>query len=135
MRTSATPRGGELRLDAIELRRAMAVRGLLAQDLSRLAGIAEPTLSGALRGRPVSATTIGRIARALAATPPIGLVGIETLFEVAPSPSAPPSDIVMADGTRGEQPDMPTSDTAAEGPTPAAIKEAGDDTTQLRSSG
>ncbi len=89
MRTSATPRGGELRQDAIELRRAMAVRGLLAQDLCRLAGIAEPTLSGALHGRPVTGTTVGRIAQALADTPPIGLDGIDRLFRVAPAPGQP----------------------------------------------
>lgn len=92
MRTSATPRGGELRLDALELRRAMALRGLLAQDLCRLAGIAEPTLSGALRGRPVTGTTIGRIARALADMPPIGLDGIERLVLVTSSLIQPESE-------------------------------------------
>lgn len=68
------------------MRKAMAVRGLLAQDLCRLAGIAEPTLSGALRGRPVSGTTVGRIARALADTPPISLEGIDQLIRVTSAP-------------------------------------------------
>lgn len=67
----------------------MAVRGLLAVDLCQLAGVAEPTLSGALRGRPVTGTTIGRIARALADTPPIGLEGIERLVRVMSAPSQP----------------------------------------------
>ena len=67
----------------------MAVRGLLGQDLCRLAGIAEPTLSGLLRGRPVTASTIGRIARALAENPPIPLSGIEDLVRVAPPPPRP----------------------------------------------
>ncbi len=92
MRSSATSRGGELRLDPVELRRALALRGLLAQDLCRLAGVAEPTLSGALRGRPVSGTTIGRIARALANTPPIALDGIDRLIRVAPDLSQPESE-------------------------------------------
>ena len=81
-----TPRGGQLRLDPAELLRAMAIRGLLAQDLCRLAGIAEPTLSGALRGRSVTGTTIGRLAKALADTPPIALEGIERLVVVASAP-------------------------------------------------
>lgn len=97
----------------------MAVRGLVATDLCRLAGIAEPTLSGALHGRPVTGTTIGRIARALAHTPPIALDGIDRLVRVTPGPGQPGSINEITAGV----------------PTPAAGKEAGDDTTQLRSSG
>lgn len=85
-------RGGQLRLDPAELLRAMAVRGLLAIDLCRLAGISQPTLSGALRGRPVTGTTIGRLARALAETPPIALEGIERLVVVASALSQPGSE-------------------------------------------
>ena len=94
----------------------MAVRGLLAQDLCRLAGVAEPTLSGALRGRPVSGTTIGRIARALADTPPIGLEGIDRLVRVTPGPGQP----------------RPTSEITAGDSTPAVIEEEGDEAAQLQ---
>lgn len=109
-------RGGQLRLDPAELLRAMAIRGLLAIDLCRLAGVAEPTLSGALRGRPVTGATIGRIARALAATPPIGLEGIDRLVRVRSVPGQPGS----------------TSETTAGGAAPTVIEEIGDKAAELQ---
>ncbi|MHB1940784.1 MAG: helix-turn-helix domain-containing protein [Candidatus Dormibacteria bacterium] len=111
-----TPRGGQLRLDATELLRAMAIRGLLAQDLCRLAGIAEPTLSGALRGRPVTGTTIGRLARALAETPPIALEGIDRLVRVTSVPGQPGS----------------TTENTAGGSTPTVLEKIGDEAAQLQ---
>jgi len=106
--TPRAPRGGQLRLNPAELLRAMAIRGLLAIDLCRLAGVAEPTLSGALRGRPVSGTTIGRLARALADTPPIALEGIDRLVRVTSASGQPGAEHTNAA-------EAPTAPAAMEG--------------------
>lgn len=91
-----------VRIDGEELRRALAMRGLLQQDLARLAGVSETGISLAIRGRPIRPSTFGRIAQALAAAPVVELSGAERLF-----------------GPRA------TDTTAAPGPSPeAAVTEA-----------
>ena len=81
MQTHASPSGAGLVLDPATWRRALGVRGLRQQDLARRAGVAETTISGALRGRPVTATTFARLARALATVPVVSLPeGVETLL-------------------------------------------------------
>jgi transcriptional regulator with XRE-family HTH domain len=83
MRSNPNSRGGQLALDPTELRRAMARRGLLARDLALLAGLAPATVSGALHGRPVTAPTVARLAKALAATEPVPLDVLDHLLVVA----------------------------------------------------
>ena len=85
-----------VRIDGDELRRALAVRGLLQQDLARLAGVSETGISLAIRGRPVRPSTFGRIARALAAAPVIELEGAERLFR------APAGDTAAAPALEAE---------------------------------
>ena len=81
METNASRCEAGLVLDPAAWRRALGIRGLLQQDLARLAGVAETTVSGALRGRPITATTFARLARALAAVPAVSLPeGVETLL-------------------------------------------------------
>ena len=83
-------RGGYLRLDGPIVRLAMASRGLDSRDLAYLAGVATSTLSGALHGRPITATTAARLGRALAATPVIEVPGLAHLGLLAPSSAPPP---------------------------------------------
>ena len=81
MRADTSPSEVGLVLDPTAWRRALGVRGLLQQDLARRAGVAETTISGALKGRPVTATTFARLARALATVPVVSLPeGVETLL-------------------------------------------------------
>jgi len=68
-------------IDGGELRRALAMRGLLQQDLAQLAGVSETGISLAMRGRPIRTSTFGRIARALAAAPVIELAGADCLIK------------------------------------------------------
>lgn len=111
MQTHGSPGGAGLVLDPAAWRRALGLRGLLQQDLAHRAGVAETTISGALRGRPVTATTFVRLVRALAAVPIVDLPeGVGTLLAEA------------------------TNDAAAEVTTPAAIKEVGGPGAQLQHS-
>jgi len=48
------------------LEREMAVPGMQAVDLARIAGVSAATLSAAMQGRAVSARTLRKIALALA---------------------------------------------------------------------
>ncbi len=59
------------RFDAAALQRALAVRGLSGADLARLAKISHPTVSQALRGRPVAMRSFSAIVRALSETDPL----------------------------------------------------------------
>lgn len=90
-----------IRIDGDELRRALAMRGLLQQDLAQLAGVSETGISCAIRGRPVRPSTFGRITRALAAAPVIDLAGAERLFAAEPrdgtaAPSPTPGAAITA---------------------------------------
>ena len=96
-----------VRIDGDELQRALAVRGLLQQDLARLAGVSETGVSLAIRGRPVRPSTFGRIARALAAAPVIELEGAERLFMAEPgdttaAPSPAPEAAVVEASSSGQ---------------------------------
>jgi len=71
-------------VDAAELSEALAMRGLLQKDLALIAGVSETSISLAMRGRPVRASTFARIARGLAAAPVIELVGAERLIRTDP---------------------------------------------------
>ena len=53
----------------VRLEREMAVRGLQAVDLARMAGVSAATLSAAMQGRAVSVRTLRKIALALVRTP------------------------------------------------------------------
>ncbi len=90
-----------IRIDGDELRRALAMRGLLQQDLARLAGVSETGVSLAIRGRPVRTSTFGRIARALEAAPVIELEGAERLLvrpDAGDSKAAPAREAGAARG-------------------------------------
>jgi predicted transcriptional regulator len=56
-------------IDADRLRYEMAVRGLTAGDLARMAGIDANTLTRALHGRPVTMRTVRMITSTLLAQP------------------------------------------------------------------
>jgi len=67
-------------IDAGQLREALAMRGLLQKDLALLAGVSETSISLAMRGRPVRASTFARIAGGLAAAPLVDLPGARSLI-------------------------------------------------------
>ena len=73
-----------VRLNAEQLNRELARRGWNATDLARASGCSAATISGARRGRPVSSTTLCKIAEALRAAPVIPgideLIGTELTF-------------------------------------------------------
>jgi hypothetical protein len=56
-------------LDAAQLRHQLAVRGLCAVDLAELARLSPPTVSQALRGRPVSPRSVRALVTALDSVP------------------------------------------------------------------
>lgn len=58
-------------LAADRLRFELARRGWGNADLARAARVSPPTVTAALAGRRVAPTTLVRIARALADTPPV----------------------------------------------------------------
>ena len=61
--------GNGIQFDQGRLRRAMSVRATTGKQLAEVAGVTGPTVSQACLGRVVSATTAGKIARALALLP------------------------------------------------------------------
>ena len=58
-------------LDGDELRRQLTLRGMTAADLARLASVSAPTVSQALRGRPLSPHSVKAIVNALARVNPL----------------------------------------------------------------
>jgi transcriptional regulator with XRE-family HTH domain len=65
-----------LRLRSEAFRLQLALRGMSQADLARKAGLSEATVSAAARGVPVAPQTlrrIGRIGKALAAEPLLGV--------------------------------------------------------------
>lgn len=73
------------------LRRQMVIRGLRASDLAKLAGVSESTVSLALAGRRISATSFAALSRALGQAQPIP--GAQELL---------PEDPEVAIGTGGD---------------------------------
>ncbi len=67
-----------VRMNAEQLDRELARRGWNATDLARASGCSAATISGARRGRPISSTTLCKIAEALRSTPVIP--GIDELI-------------------------------------------------------
>lgn len=65
------------------LRQELARRGWSAADLARQADLSPPTVSAALAGRPISARSLGQIARAFLRVPPLDV--IDGLILGAPS--------------------------------------------------
>jgi len=65
-------------MNADQLDRELARRGWNATDLARASGCSAATISGARRGRPVSSTTLCKIAQALRQAPVIP--GIDDLI-------------------------------------------------------
>lgn len=55
-------------INSDRLRRELLRRGWSGADLSRRTGISKPTISCAMRGRPIQPRTLKRIARALSET-------------------------------------------------------------------
>lgn len=68
-------------LDADRFRLELGRRGLSQEEFCRLAGIAEPTLSRALNGRPVQPTTLRKLDVALRRAPMVadGLIAAEAV--------------------------------------------------------
>lgn len=66
-------------LDANRIRLELGRRGLTQEEFCRLAGVAEPTLSRALNGRPVQPTTLRKLDVALRRAPTLadGLIAAE----------------------------------------------------------
>jgi transcriptional regulator with XRE-family HTH domain len=56
-------------VNARELRKQMAARGLTSADLAELSRLSPPTVSHALHGRPISPRSMRAIARALDEAP------------------------------------------------------------------
>lgn len=103
------------RIDPDELLRSLAVRGLLQQDLAKIAGLSESGLSRAMRGRPVRPSTYGKIARALAAVPVIELADSDRLLPRRASPrDSAPAGADTSTPTGGRVRDI----AAASGPAP-----------------
>jgi transcriptional regulator with XRE-family HTH domain len=63
-----------VRLQPDRLRFEMARRGLSATELARVAKLSHPTVSAALAGRPISATSLQLIAAALARLPVVHMI-------------------------------------------------------------
>lgn len=71
--------------DAIRLRRQLAIRGLLQDELARLAGVTPSTVSKAVHGGPISPVTFLRLVKALSAVPiPEIPGGVEVLLANPP---------------------------------------------------
>jgi transcriptional regulator with XRE-family HTH domain len=58
-----------VKINPEQVRKALAVRGLDQKQLAALAGVTPQTISHAMHGRPVSATTLQSIAGALLRLP------------------------------------------------------------------
>lgn len=72
--------------DAIRLRRQLAIRGLLQDELARLAGVTPSTVSKAVHGGPISPVTFLRLVKALSAVPiPEIPGGVEILLADPPA--------------------------------------------------
>jgi len=66
-------------MNAAQLDREMARRGWNATDLAKASGVSMATISGARRGRPVSNSTLCKIAEALMKAPV--MPGVDNLLE------------------------------------------------------
>lgn len=69
------------RMSRVRLDRELACRGWSASDLARASGISAATISKARHGRPVTHTTLRRIADALVRVPTVP--GVDQLLEQA----------------------------------------------------
>jgi transcriptional regulator with XRE-family HTH domain len=101
-------RSPPITLDAGELRRQLARRGIGQRELAQVAGVAPSVVSGALHGRPLSPRTVGRGARALAGIELVPLDGLDELLMVEHigAPGAPPAPTAQegGDGCRTPRP-------------------------------
>jgi hypothetical protein len=68
----ATPEGGPVSVIVLadRLRFEIACRGWSGSDLARESRLSPATISAALAGRPIAASSMGLIAKALAKSPP-----------------------------------------------------------------
>jgi transcriptional regulator with XRE-family HTH domain len=64
-----TQRQGGVLLDADRLDHQLGLRGISRRRLCELSGVAEPTLSRALHGRPIYPGTLRKLTRALLEAP------------------------------------------------------------------
>jgi transcriptional regulator with XRE-family HTH domain len=69
-----------LRLDAARFRRELAIRGISAGTVARVAGVAPNTITRCANGAPISIGTLRAIARALQSLPV--LQGVDQLLAV-----------------------------------------------------
>jgi transcriptional regulator with XRE-family HTH domain len=67
-----------------QLRRELARRGLSATQLARESGLSTPTITAALAGRAISATSVSLIAKALARLPVLELIDSLLFYEPEP---------------------------------------------------
>ena len=67
--TAAPPFG--VRVDAVELRHAMRIRGLTGADLARRAGVSQATISHTINGRRIHPATLRAISAVLHSVPPL----------------------------------------------------------------
>jgi len=63
-------------IDADRLRYEMALRGMTAGELARLASVNKNTVSRALSGRSISGRTLRDLTRALLAYPPLRMADV-----------------------------------------------------------
>jgi transcriptional regulator with XRE-family HTH domain len=61
-------------VDSERLRQEISRRGWSSLDLARAARISPATVSAALHGRPIAASSLGLIAKALASTPVVDVI-------------------------------------------------------------
>jgi transcriptional regulator with XRE-family HTH domain len=63
-------------INADRLRYEMAIRGITAGELARLAGVNKNTITRALTGRPVSRRTLRELSRALLTYPTLRMADV-----------------------------------------------------------
>ena len=70
------PRGPDVIINADRLRYEMAIRGMTAGELARLAGVNKNTINRALTGRSVSRRTLRELSRALLTYPALRMADV-----------------------------------------------------------
>ncbi|HUY25085.1 MAG TPA: helix-turn-helix transcriptional regulator [Candidatus Saccharimonadales bacterium] len=99
IRTSSTG----IMFDAIRLRWQLAIRGLLQDELARLAGVTPSTVSKAVHGGPISPVTFLRLVKALSAVPiPEIPGGVEILLANPPGLQQQAARAHLASTTEGD---------------------------------
>jgi hypothetical protein len=74
--SASQQRGPDVIINADRLRYEMAIRGMTAGELARLACVNKNTMTRALSGRPVSRRTLRELSRALLTYPTLRMVDV-----------------------------------------------------------